>query len=311
GLISRIFSRLLEFLDRDDYPQLQLAAANAIVDILCYSDDDISINTNILIEQGAAPIMVSLLSSPNDELREKALVVLGEIAGRSADSRDLILRYGVLTLILAQFNDKTNLIIIREATQTLSELCSGPLQLEQVKSAILPLSQLIQEHDETVVRFLVHEGCIKPMCDLLVNPYEAHVIKICLKGLQNILKVGEAEKNQGNTKDVNVFAQMIEVAGGLQKITNLKTYDNRKIRRIAVKILVTYWHQKEDNDEDFDDDDDSVMMSTEDEDEDEDDDDDDSGDDDDDEEEDEDEDEDDSNSKSNTLYSDSKPNTLS
>ncbi|XP_022847217.1 putative late blight resistance protein homolog R1A-3 isoform X2 [Olea europaea var. sylvestris] len=393
GLISRIFSRLLEFLDRDDYPQLQLAAANAIVDILCYSDDDISINTNILIEQGAAPIM--------------ALVVLGEIAGRSADSRDLILRYGVLTLILAQFNDKTNLIIIREATQTLSELCSGPLQLEQVKSAILPLSQLIQEHDETVVRFawnalfnltcgkkdikqavvdagvfphlverfkrhksyrdqqtiyniisyvddtqiqviiddgvlcylrdklilnnnisvmestcyiisniigrtkdhiqavieagiisplllllqdadlfnaaakviynattkgtneqinfLVHEGCIEPMCDLLVNPYEAHVIKICLKGLENILKVGEAEKNQGNTEDVNFFAQMIEDAGGLQKIKSLKTCDYSKIRRIAGKILVTYWHQEDDNVEDSDDDDGSEMMSTEDE----------------------------------------------
>ncbi|CAI9764004.1 unnamed protein product [Fraxinus pennsylvanica] len=245
--------------------------------------------------------------------------------------------------LLEQFNDETNLIIIENATITLSNLCMRKPWFEQVKSAILPLAHLIHTDVELVIcnvcealfnltcgemdmkqavidagvfprlfelllyrksyisspaplivdniisyvddtqiqavieagiisplrlmlqdadlfndaaeviynvttkgtneqiRFLVHEGCIEPMCDLLVNPNEVHVIRICLEGLENILKVGEAEKNQGNTEDVNVFAQMIVDAGGQEKIKNLQTHDNSEICEQAGKILETYW----------------------------------------------------------------------
>ncbi|XP_022847363.1 probable disease resistance protein RXW24L isoform X2 [Olea europaea var. sylvestris] len=352
-LISGIVSRLLENYGGDDHLMLQFAVVAAIKKFLVRSSD----NINILIEQGAVPMMASLLSSPVNGLRKEALEVLGNIAHGSASSRDLILSYGVLMPLLAQYNDKTNLTIMRLATETLSILCRRKPQFEQVKSAILPLSQLIHEHDKTIlthacralfyltcgkmdikqavidagvfpslfdllkyrksyisrpalrtidniisyvddtqiqavieagiispllqllqdadffkaageviynattkgtnqqIKFLVHEGCIERMCDLLFNPNEVHVIKICLEGLENILKLGEAEKNQGNPEDVNVFAQMIEDAGGLQKIKNLQTHDYSKISRIAVKILVTYWHQEGNNDEDDNDDD--------------------------------------------------------
>ncbi|CAI9778450.1 unnamed protein product [Fraxinus pennsylvanica] len=50
--------------------------------------------------------------------------------------------------LLAQFNDKTKLTIVRKATETLSNLCARHPQLEQVKSAILPLAHLIQTDDE-------------------------------------------------------------------------------------------------------------------------------------------------------------------
>ncbi|CAI9778387.1 unnamed protein product [Fraxinus pennsylvanica] len=93
-------------------------------------------------------------------------------------------------------------------------------------------------------RFLVHEGCIKPFCDLLVGPTD--IIEYCLEGLENILKVGEAEKNRGNTEDVNVFAQMIDDAGGLQKIKNLQTHDNSIMCEMAVRILETYWQEEDD-----------------------------------------------------------------
>ena len=37
-------------------------------------------------------------------------------------------------------------------------------------------------------RYLVHVGCIKPLCDLLdVN--EVKIIKVAMEGLENILKV--------------------------------------------------------------------------------------------------------------------------
>jgi hypothetical protein len=71
-------------------------------------------------------------------------------------------------------------------------------------------------------------------------------VTVCLEGLENILKVGEADKNIGNTGDVNLYAQMIDDAEGLEKIENLQSHDNTEIYEKAVKILETYWLEEED-----------------------------------------------------------------
>lgn len=92
-------------------------------------------------------------------------------------------------------------------------------------------------------RYLVNQNCIKPLCDLLVCP-DPRIVTVCLEGLENILKVGEAEK--GNTGDVNYFAQLVDEAEGLEKIENLQSHDNNEIYEKAVKILETYWLEEDD-----------------------------------------------------------------
>lgn len=96
-----------------------------------------------------------------------------------------------------------------------------------------------------VDRYLVSQGCIKPLCDLLICP-DPRIVTVCLEGLENILKVGEADKNTGNSGDVNLYAQMIDDAEGLEKIENLQSHDNTEIYEKAVKILETYWLEEED-----------------------------------------------------------------
>jgi len=83
------------------------------------------------------------------------------------------------------------------------------------------------------------------LCDLLVCP-DPRIVTVCLEGLENILKVGEAEKNLGATGEVNRYAQMIDDAEGLEKIENLQSHDNTEIYEKAVKILETYWLEEED-----------------------------------------------------------------
>jgi len=95
-------------------------------------------------------------------------------------------------------------------------------------------------------RYLVDQGCIKPLCDLLVCP-DPRIVTVCLEGLENILKVGEAEKNLGATGGVNLYAQMIDEAEGLEKIENLQSHDNTEIYEKAVKILETYWLEEDDD----------------------------------------------------------------
>ena len=94
-------------------------------------------------------------------------------------------------------------------------------------------------------RYMVDQGVVKPLCDLLICP-DPRIITVCLEGLENILKVGEAEKLTGNTGDVNFYAQLIDDAEGLEKIENLQSHDNSEIYEKAVKILETYWLEEED-----------------------------------------------------------------
>lgn len=89
----------------------------------------------------------------------------------------------------------------------------------------------------------MNQNCIKPLCDLLICP-DPRIVTVCLEGLENILKVGEAEK--GNTGDVNYFAQLIDEAEGLEKIENLQSHDNNEIYEKAVKILEAYWLEEDD-----------------------------------------------------------------
>ena len=102
-----------------------------------------------------------------------------------------------------------------------------------------------------LLRFMVSQGCIKPLCDLLTCP-DLKVVTVCLEALENILVVGEAEKNLGHTGEDNLYAQMIDEAEGLEKIENLQSHDNNDIYDKAVKILETFWtedNEEEGNDE--------------------------------------------------------------
>ena len=95
------------------------------------------------------------------------------------------------------------------------------------------------------LRFMVSEGCIRPICDLLTCP-DPRIIMVCLEALENILKVGEAVKSSGLTGDENLFGTLVEEAGGLEKIENLQSHDNNDIYQKAVKILETFWTEDDD-----------------------------------------------------------------
>ncbi|KAJ4915007.1 Importin subunit alpha-4 [Raphanus sativus] len=93
--------------------------------------------------------------------------------------------------------------------------------------------------------YLVAQGCIKPLCDLLICP-DPRIVTVCLEGLENILKIGEADKEMGLNGGVNLYAQLIEESDGLDKIENLQSHDNNEIYEKAVKILERYWAEEED-----------------------------------------------------------------
>ncbi|MCI27761.1 importin subunit alpha-1, partial [Trifolium medium] len=87
---------------------------------------------------------------------------------------------------------------------------------------------------------LACKGCIEALCDLLIST-DPSILTVCLNGLRNILKAGEINKQKGLYNGVNIYAQMVEECGGLDKIVSLQSYDNNDIYKKAVEVLEKYF----------------------------------------------------------------------
>ena len=210
---SLVCRRLVELLINPS-PAVQTPALRTVGNIVTGDD----LQTQFIINYNALPCLLRLLSSGKKGIRKDACWTISNITAGNKEQIQAVIDSNIVPP-LVQLLTNAEFDIRKEAAWAISNATSGGSQ-EQI-------------------RFLVQQGCIAPLCDLLtIN--DVKIVTIALEGLENILKVGENDMRLSGT-DHNIMATHVAEAEGLTKIEELQQHSNNEIYEKCIKIVEAYF----------------------------------------------------------------------
>ena len=225
---------------------------------LSYLSDGPNEKIQTVIESGVCMGLVELLSHPSPTVQTPALRTVGNIVTGDDLQTQVIVNCGALPCLLSLLGSPKK-GIQKEACWTISNITAGNnVQIQSVVDAniIPPLINLLTNAKFEIkkeaawaisnatsggtpeqINFLVAQGCVPPLCDLL-DTHDNKIVTVALEGLENILRSGLQSSEDGK----NPYVLAVENAGGLDKLDNLdKLYIKKDISKRAVKILEMFF----------------------------------------------------------------------
>jgi len=254
--------------------QLILSTDEDVLTDACWALSYLSDGTNdkiqAVIDANVCRRLVELLLHNAPAVLIPALRTVGNIVTGDDFQTQVIINCSALPCLLNLLNNNHRKSIKKEACWTISNITAG--NKDQIQSIIdsniiPPLIHLLGQAEFDIkkeaawaisnatsggthaqIKYLVSHGCIKPLCDLL-NCQDARIVTVALEGLENILKVGEADKELGGPGATNMYSQHIDEAEGLDKIELLQNHNKDEIHEKAVKILERYFGFEDEEDQ--------------------------------------------------------------
>ena len=243
-----VCSRLVELLSHP-CPSVLVPALRTVGNIVTGDD----VQTQIIINCAALPSLLRLLTEQHKKsIKKEACWTISNITVRGCVAACCVrgccsLPCSRLTPSQAGNKDQIQSIIDANIIPPLIHLLSAA-EFDIKKEAAWALSNATSGGTHPQIRFLVQHGCIKPMCDLLACA-DARIVTVALEGLENILKVGQCDMQEAGGAAVNVYAQYVDEAEGLEKIEALQHHQNNDIYDKAVKMMESYFGLEEEEDQ--------------------------------------------------------------
>lgn len=187
------------------------------------------VQTQVIINNGALPALLALLSSGKDGIRKEACWTISNVTAGNSTQIQAVIDANIIPPLIHLLSNG-DLKTRKEACWAISNATSGGLQKPEQ------------------IRYLVAQGCIKPLCDLLACP-DNKIIQVALDGLENILKVGEMDKDsagENSENNINRYALFIEECSGMEKIHDCQTNANEEIYMKAYNMIEKYFSDEDD-----------------------------------------------------------------
>lgn len=217
-LESGVARRMVELMMHSSFA-VQTPALRTVGNVVTGDD----LQTQVMLNVGCLPCLLALLSSPKKGIRKEACWTISNItAGNKSQIQAIVDAQIIPPLIQLLANAEFD--IKKEAAWAISNATSGG------------------NHEQ--IRYLVNQGCLRPLCDLLTCS-DPRIISVALEGIENILRVGSKDAKATGTS--NAYQVYIEECDGLDKIEALQSHQNNEIYEKAVRILETYFGAEEES----------------------------------------------------------------
>ncbi|KFD70642.1 hypothetical protein M514_11254 [Trichuris suis] len=242
GLIrSGILPILVKCLSYDENPTLQFEAAWALTNIASGTSEQ----TQAVVQSGAVPLFLQLLSSPHNNVCEQAVWALGNIIGDGPHYRDYCIQLGIIDPLLSFIKRDVPIGFLRNVAWVIVNLCRSkdpPPSRDAIRQLLPALKYLLSHSDTNVlvdtvwalsyltdggndqIQMVIDTGVV-PNLVALLNHSELKLQAAALRAVGNVV-TGTDEQTQ-----------LVLDCGALTHMPSLLNHPKDKINKEAVWFL--------------------------------------------------------------------------